>query len=80
MFGAIPCSLEDAAEDVEELASTLELHDGWIRFDGSTQRIEFPLSAAEEIAEHLAVPVLMVEVHPTYERLEVGVVNLNQNR
>ena len=80
VFGAIPCSLEDAAEDVEELASTLELHQGWIRYDGPTQRIEFPLSAAEAIAEHLAVPVLMVEVHPTYERLEVGVVNLNQNR
>ena len=38
------------------------------------------LMAAEDIAEHISVPVLMVEVHPTHDRLEVGVVNLNHNR
>jgi len=80
IFGAIPCPLEDAAEDVDELTETLGLHQEWIRYDGATQRIEFPLSVAEDIAEYLSVPVLMVEVHPTHERLEVGVVNLNQNR
>ena len=39
-----------------------------------------PLSAAEEIAEHLTVPVMMIEVHPTHERLEVGSVHLNSVR
>ena len=80
IFGAIPCSLEDATDDVRELADTLGLHDGWIRYDAPSHRIEIPLSAAEEIAQHLSVPVMMVEVHPTHERLEVGVVNLNSIR
>lgn len=80
VFGAIPCSLEDASDDVFELRETLGLMDGWIRYDASTQRIEMPLSAAEDIAEHLTVPVQMVEVHPTHERLEVGIVHLNEQR
>ena len=80
LFGAIPCSLEDAADDVKELSENLGLIDAWIRFDATTQRIEIPLSAAEEIAEHLNVPVLMIEVHPTHERLEVGSVYLNDVR
>ena len=80
IFGAIPCSLEDAADDVQELAEQLGLHEGWIRYDATSQRIEIPLSAAEEIAELLSVQVLMVEVHPTHERLEVGIVNLNLAR
>ena len=80
LFGAIPCSLEDASDDVKELSQALGLIDGWVRYDASTQRIEFPLSAAEEIAEHLSVPVMMIEVHPTHERLEVGSVHLNNVR
>ncbi len=80
VFGAIPCSLEDAAEDVDELTKELDLHHEWIRYNGPNQRIEIPLSVAEEIADHVSVPVLLIEVHPTHDRLEVGVVNLNQNR
>ena len=80
LFGAIPCSLEDASDDVRELSETLGLMDGWIRYDASSQRIEIPLSAAEDVAEHLNVPVQMIEVHPTHERLEVGVVHLNEVR
>ena len=56
------------------------LIDGWIRYDAPTRRIEIPLSAAEDVAEHLNVPVQMVEVHPTHERLEVGSVHLNDVR
>jgi len=78
IFGAIPCSLEHASDDVKELSETLGLIGGWIRYDATAQRIEIPLSAAEEIAEHVNVPVQMIEVHPTHERLEVGVVNLNK--
>ena len=80
VFGGIPCSLEDAADDVRELTAELGLHQEWIRYNGATQRIEIPLSVAEEIADHVTVPVQLVEVHPTHDRLEVGVVNLNQNR
>ena len=42
--------------------------------------IELPLSAAETIAEHVSAQVQLVEIHPTHERLEVSVVNLNENR
>ena len=77
LFGAIPTSLEDASDDMKELSEVLGLTDGWIRYDGASQRIELPLSAAEEIAEELEVPVLMIEVHPTHDRLEVGLVHLN---
>lgn len=80
VFGAIPCTLEDAADDVAELKQELGLLDGWIRYDGPSQRIEIPLSAAEELAPHLNVPVFMVEIHPTHERLEVGLVHLNDIR
>jgi pyruvate formate-lyase activating enzyme-like uncharacterized protein len=80
LFGAIPTSLEDANDDVNELQQELEIADGWIRYDANTQRIELPLSLAEELSEILSVSVLMVEVHPTHERLEVGVVHLNEFR
>ncbi len=80
LFGAIPATLEDANDDVNELQQELEIADGWIRYDANTQRIELPLSLAEELSEVLSVSVLMVEVHPTHERLEVGVVHLNEFR
>ncbi|RAH14803.1 MAG: radical SAM protein [Methanobacteriota archaeon] len=80
LFGAIPCDLEDASDDVNELKEFLGLNEGWIRYNGQNQQIEFPLSAAEDIAAVVEVPVMMVEVHPTHERLEVGSVYLNQNR
>jgi pyruvate formate-lyase activating enzyme-like uncharacterized protein len=54
--------------------------EGWLRYDAAHQRIELPLSLAEDLAEVLEVPVLLVEVHPTHERLEVGVVHLNEHR
>jgi len=80
LFGAIPTSLEDATDDMAELQQELGIADGWIRYDGAHQRIELPLSLAEELAEVLEVPVLLVEVHPTHERLEVGMVHLNEHR
>lgn len=80
LFGAIPTDEIDARDDIEELSSQLELSDGWIRYDPTARRIEMPLSAAEAIAEFVDVQVQLVEVHPTHERLEVSVVNLNQHR
>ena len=80
LFGAIPTSLEDAQDDMEELRAEVGMADGWLRYDAAHQRIELPLSLAEDLAEVLEVPVLLVEVHPTHERLEVGVVHLNEHR
>jgi pyruvate formate-lyase activating enzyme-like uncharacterized protein len=80
LFGAIPASLEDAHDDMNELRNELGMADGWMRYDAAHQRIELPLSLAEELAEVIEVPVLLVEVHPTHDRLEVGVVHLNEHR
>lgn len=80
VFGAIPTSLEDAQDDIEELRQELGIADGWIRYDAQHQRIELPLSLAEELADAVSVPVHLVEVHPTHDRLEVGMVHLNSHR
>ena len=80
LFGAIPTSLEDAQDDMSELQKELGMAEGWLRYDAAFQRIELPLSLAEDLAEVVEVPVLLVEVHPTHERLEVGVVHLNDHR
>ena len=80
IFGAIPTSIEDAQDDLQELTNELGIDEGWIRFDAPNQRIELPLSIAEEIAELLEVPVQLVEVHPTHDRLEVGIIHLNSHR
>ena len=80
MFGAIPTLLDDAQDDVAELKRALNILDGWIRYNAQFERIELPLSLAEELAPILSVPVLLVEVHPTHDRLEVGMVHLNDHR
>jgi pyruvate formate-lyase activating enzyme-like uncharacterized protein len=80
VFGAIPTSLEDAQDDIEELRQELGIADGWIRYDAQHRRIELPLSLAEELADAVSVPVHLVEVHPTHDRLEVGMVHLNTHR
>ena len=80
LFGAIPTSLEDATGDLNELQQELGVAQGWIRYAAPSERIELPLSLAEDLADVLEVPVLLVEVHPTHERLEVGVVHLNEHR
>ena len=80
VFGAIPTSLEDATDDVAELQHEFGIAEGWIRYDAHHQRIELPLSLAEELADELPVPVHLVEVHPTHDRLEVGMVHLNAHR
>ena len=77
LFGAIPTEPEDARDDMLELQDVLTITPSWLRYDAIAKRIEMPLSVAEELAEILAVPVQMIEVHPTHERLEVSTVHLN---
>ena len=77
LFGAIPTEANDARDDMMELQETLQISSSWLRYDATARRIEMPLSVAEELAVLLSVPVQMVEVHPTHERLEVSVVHLN---
>jgi len=80
LFGAIPTSLEDAQDDIDELKQELGLDEGWIRYDANNERIEIPLSIAEELSSILDVPIQLVEVHPTHDRLEVGIIHLNDYR
>ena len=80
LFGAIPCPAEHADSDLADLREALGLAERWARWDATHQRLEFPLSAAEAIADEMEVPVMAVEVHPTHERLEVSVVHLNAHR
>ena len=80
LFGAIPTSLENASDDILELQQTLDLPDGWIRYNAKMLRIELPLEVATLIADEVDVCVQMVEVHPTYDRLEVSLVHLNEYR
>ena len=80
LFGAVPTPLADAVDDMNELQSAMDMAPGWMRYDAINERIEMPLTLAEELAEVLEVPVMLVEVHPTHERLEVGLVHLNDHR
>jgi len=47
-------------------------------WDAENGRIEIPLVVAETIAEDVDAPVAMIEVTPTFERMEVTVVWLNE--
>ena len=80
LFGSIPTSLEHASEDVAELREEFGVAEGWIRYNAEHRRIELPLSLAEELADVVEVPVHLIEVHPTHDRLEVGLVHLNIHR
>ena len=80
VFGAIWCSDEDAKDWIAEIQSQTGIPEQFIFFDEALDRLEIPLMLAEQIADVVDAPVAMVEVHPTHERLEVGVVWLNDMR
>ena len=50
----------------------------FLYWDSEYQRIELPLVVAESIANVIDAPVSLVEVLPTFERLEMTVIWLNQ--
>jgi hypothetical protein len=80
MFGAMYCPQEHGQDDMQELVEVLNIDSSWLRWDESCARIEMPIIIAEELAEKLATPFAVVEVHPTHERLEVSLTWLNQYR
>ena len=79
-FGAIWCSVEDAEEWMKELQDQTGIPPQFLYHDAEAGRLEVPLMLAEGIADDVDAPVAMIEVHPTHERLEVGVVWLNDAR
>ena len=80
VFGAIWCSDEDANNWIEEIKEQTDIPEQFIFHDSNSGRLEIPLMLAEQIADVVDAPVAMVEIHPTHERLEVGVVWLNDVR
>ncbi len=80
LFGAIFCASEDAQTWMDELQQQTGIPEQFIFHDPSMDRIEIPLMLAEEISEVVDAPVAMIEIHPTYERLEVSMVWLNDLR
>jgi pyruvate formate-lyase activating enzyme-like uncharacterized protein len=80
VFGAIWCSDDDAIDWSAEIQSQTGIPEQFIFHDETLGRLEIPLTLAEEIADVIDAPVAMVEIHPTHERLEVGVVWLNDLR
>ena len=80
MFGAMYCPHEHGEDDMAELVEVLNIDSSWLHWDANSARIEMPIIIAEELAEKLATPFAVVEVHPTHERLEVSLTWLNQHR
>ena len=78
LFGAVDCSLEDSEDWIEEIHSETGLPKRFMLYDSENERIELPLSMAEELVGEIEAPISLVEVHPTHERLEMTVVYLNR--
>jgi len=78
LFGAVDCSLEDSEEWIEEIHTETGLPRRFMLYDTENERIELPLSMAEELVGEIDAPISLVEVHPTHERLEMTVVYLNR--
>lgn len=79
MFGAVYSSSENQANWIEEIAEITGLPRRFMLWDSDEGRIELPLVIAESIADEVDAPVAMVEVTPTFDRMEVTVVWLNDS-
>ena len=78
VFGAISSSEEDQDKWILEIMKETNLPRRFLYWDSEYQRIELPLVVAESIANVIDAPVSLVEVLPTFERLEMTVIWLNQ--
>ena len=78
LFGAVDCSREDSEGWIEEIHTETGLPRRFMLYDSENERIELPLSMAEELVGEIDAPISLVEVHPTHERLEMTVVYLNR--
>jgi len=78
LFGAIDCAQEESDDWIDEIHSETGLPKRFMLYDSDNERIELPLSMAEELVGEIDAPISLVEVHPTHERLEMTVVYLNR--
>ena len=76
-FKGVEDNFQRYKENVSDLTQEFELDSRWINWNSKYERIELPISIVEEICDEIEIPCAQVEVHPTHERLEVGLVWLN---
>ena len=77
IFGALSSPPEEQENWINEISSETGLPSRFLYWDESNSRIEMPLVVAEDIANAVDAEVSIVEVTPTYERMELTVVVLN---
>ena len=77
MFGAVYASPDNQSDWIDEITEITGLPQRFMLWDSEEGRIELPLVIAESIADEVDAPVAMVEVTPTFDRMEVTVVWLN---
>ena len=77
MFGAVYASPDNKSDWIDEITEITGLPQRFMLWDSEEGRIELPLVIAESIADEVDAPVAMVEVTPTFDRMEVTVVWLN---
>ncbi|MCP2507293.1 MAG: radical SAM protein [Candidatus Thalassarchaeaceae archaeon] len=78
IFGAIYSNPEDQEFWIQEIINETNLPSRFLFWDEANQRIELPLVVAESIADEVDAPVSLVEVLPTYERIEMSLIWLNE--
>ena len=77
IFGAVNCSSSEQSDWIDEITKETGLPSRFLYWDEKNSRIEMPLVVAEDIAEMVESEVSMIEVTPTFERMELTVVILN---
>jgi pyruvate formate-lyase activating enzyme-like uncharacterized protein len=79
-FGALYADAEEAEDWMQELQQLCDIPADWMAYDAVNSRIEMSLLLAESLVDEVDEPLALVEVHPTYERLEVSLIWLNEVR
>jgi pyruvate formate-lyase activating enzyme-like uncharacterized protein len=77
IFGAVNCNSSEQSDWIDEITKETGLPSRFLYWDEKNSRIEMPLVVAEDIAEMVDSEVSMIEVTPTFERMELTVVILN---
>ena len=80
IFGALSSTPDEQNDWINEICKETGLPSRFLYWDELNSRIEMPLVVAEDIADIVDADVSIVEVTPTYERMELTVVFLNSQK